>query len=96
MRAPSSIIIDRPLANRTLLEVVQSSFHLPRQKALDALRNRHVLICGGACIDPQRRVKAGQHIQLLTKSNEATKSCESDLGKQVVVRHVSKIAQSPI
>ena len=57
MRTPTSIIIDRPLANRTLLDVVQSSFRLSRKNALGALRERRVRICGGACLDPNRRVK---------------------------------------
>jgi 23S rRNA pseudouridine1911/1915/1917 synthase len=64
MRTPRSIFIEPRQANRTLLEVVQSSFRMPRKDALNALRDRRVRICGGVCVDPQRRVKAGQHIQL--------------------------------
>src|SRR5436309_1841720 len=84
MRTPRSIIIDGGLANRTLLEILQSSFRLARKAALQTLRERQVRICGGVCIDPQRRVKTGQHIQLETKP-----AAESS-GPDIVVRHVDE------
>jgi len=46
------------------VQVVQSAFRLPRKKALAALRERRVRLCGGVCVDPDRRVKVGQHLQL--------------------------------
>ncbi len=88
MRTPSSIVIDRRLANRLLLDVVQSAFHLSRKNALDALRNRQVRICGGACLDPARRVKLGQYIQLGDKPN--SQACVLDGARQIVVRYVDQ------
>ena len=90
MRTPSSIVIDRLLANRTLLDIVQSCFRLSRKNALDALRNRRVRICGGACVDPNRRVKSGQHIQLETKSAEPVKPKLPEIARNIVVRFVDE------
>ena len=73
MRTPRSIIIDRRLASRTLLEIVQASFRLSRKDALRALRDRQVRICGGVCVDPERRLKIGQHIQLDRQPHEPAK-----------------------
>ena len=87
MRTPTSVIIDRRQANRTLLEIVQTSFHLSRKAALDALQNRQVRICGGACVDPQRRVKVGQHIQLEAKPAETAKPGVPAIARQIVVRY---------
>ena len=87
MRTPRSIVIDRKNASRSLLEVLQSGFRLPRQAALDALRQKQVRICGGVCIDPQRRVKAGQTIQLDAKPR-TDKPRLPECARQIVVRHV--------
>jgi 23S rRNA pseudouridine1911/1915/1917 synthase len=70
MRSPNSIFVDRPLVGRTLLEVLQTAFKLSRNLAFSALKARQVRICGGVCIDPQRRVKLGQHIQLAPPTTE--------------------------
>ena len=90
MATPRSIIIDRPLASRTLLEVVQSGFRLSRKAALNALRQRHVRICGGACIDPNRRLKVGQHVQLETKEASLGKSSLPAVALQIVVRYADE------
>jgi 23S rRNA pseudouridine1911/1915/1917 synthase len=87
---PQSVTIDRRLASRPLLEVVQTSFRLSRKAALEALRNRQVRICGGACVDPQRRVKVGQHIQLDAKPLQATKPGLPALARQIVVRYADE------
>ena len=83
-----SIIIDRRLTGQTLLEVLQASFRLPRKNALHALRQRQVKICGGICIDPQRRVKIGQHIQLETKPSQAAKPSLPEIARQIHVCYV--------
>jgi 23S rRNA pseudouridine1911/1915/1917 synthase len=88
--ALQSIIIDRRLASRPLLEVVQTSFRLSRKSALDALRNRQVRICGGACVDPERRVKVGQHIQLDVKSQQTPKPGLPAIARQIVVCYVDE------
>ncbi|MBI3822681.1 MAG: RluA family pseudouridine synthase [Planctomycetes bacterium] len=82
-----SIFIDPRLANRTLLEVAQTVFRLPRAAALDALRARRIRICGGVCVDPQRRVKVGQHIQL---DGKPAKSRTETVDRQIIVRYVDK------
>jgi 23S rRNA pseudouridine1911/1915/1917 synthase len=92
MSTPRSVIIDRSLANRKLLDVVQSSFRLSRKNAWNALRERRVRICGGACIDPNRRVKNGQHLQLelpsrSTKEKGPAKELQA-IARDIVVRHV--------
>jgi 23S rRNA pseudouridine1911/1915/1917 synthase len=87
MRTPRSIVIDRKNASRSLLEVLQTGFRLPRQAALDALRQKKVRICGGVCVDPLRRVKAGQTIQLEVKPR-ADKPALPDGARQIVVCHV--------
>ena len=46
-----------------MLEIVQSSFRLARKQALRALVNKQVRICGGVCVDPERRVKVGYVIE---------------------------------
>ena len=66
-----STFIDNRLANRPLLDVLQTSFRMKRKAALDALLAKQVRICGGVCMDPARRVKVGQHIQLEGKSPHA-------------------------
>jgi 23S rRNA pseudouridine1911/1915/1917 synthase len=81
-----SIIIDRQTANQRLLDVVQASFQLSRKNALNALRERQVKICGGICVDPQRRVKLGQFIQLDAKSHTP----QSSLAKQIIIRFVDE------
>src|ERR1051325_3680137 len=81
MRA-NSIIIDRHLAGRTLLQLLQSSLHLSRKEALAALSNRQIRISGGICTDPQRRLKIGQIVQYTS----ATPSTET--APLIVVRHV--------
>lgn len=81
MRRPHSTFVERAESGRTLLEILQSSFPMSRRDALDALRNQRIRICGGVCVDPQRRVKAGQHIQVDAKSTEAKPS-------GIVVRYV--------
>src|ERR1035438_2096503 len=88
MRTPRSIVIDRKHANRTLLEILQSGFRLPRQAALEALRHKQVRICGGVCVDPQRRVKAGQTIQLDAKPAAPAKANLPHAARAIVVRHV--------
>ena len=90
MATPRSIIIDKRQASRCLLDIVQASFRLSRKKALDALRNRQVLICGGPCLDPQRRVKIGQHIQFHAHPPEPARPKLSEVGRQVVVRYVDE------
>lgn len=84
-----SILIDRQTANRHLLDVVQASFGLSRKKALNALQQRQIKICGGICVDPQRRVKLGQFIQLDAKL-PAPKSKLPALAKQIIVRFVDE------
>ncbi len=102
MRTPTSIVIDRRLANRTLLELLQASFQLSRKRALATLHNRQVRICGGVCIDPQRRVKIGQNIQLCSPLHpggegpgvkgsgcaKPAKSILSPIARQIIVRYV--------
>ena len=90
MRTPSSVIIDRRLAGRPLLDVLLTSFHLSRKDGLNALKSRKVLICGGACVDPQRRVKIGQHIQLERESKEPEKPRVPAIAREIVVRHVDE------
>jgi 23S rRNA pseudouridine1911/1915/1917 synthase len=85
-----SIFIDRRTAGRSLLDIVQTSFRLSRKNALQALRQRQVTICGGVCLDPERRVKAGQHIQLDAKPAKPTRSSVSPLAKQIILRHVDE------
>lgn len=77
MSVPQSIFIEPRLVGRSLLEVLQSVFKLPRKQAFAALQQRHVRICGGVCLDPERRVKLGQHIQLELKSSADKPIAES-------------------
>lgn len=101
MRTPTSIVIDRRLANRTLLELLQASFRLARKQALGALHQRQVRICGGICVDPRRRVKIGQHVQILSplplagkgpevKGRPCPKPSLSAIARQIVVRHADE------
>jgi 23S rRNA pseudouridine1911/1915/1917 synthase len=90
MRTPRSIVIDRRLANRTLLDVVQASFHLARKAALHALLSRQVRICGGVCVDPQRRVKIGQNIQLDPKPRETAKPGLPPITRDIIVRYADE------
>lgn len=80
-----SIFIDNRLANRPLLDVLQTSFRMKRKAALDALLAKKVRICGGVCMDPARRVKVGQHIQLEGKPPPAKAAQPS-----IVVRHIDE------
>jgi 23S rRNA pseudouridine1911/1915/1917 synthase len=88
MSVPQSIFIERRLVGRSLLEVLQSAFKLTRQHAFNALGERQVRICGGVCIDPQRRVKLGQHIQLVANPSNQSRVVERDAG--IVVRYVDE------
>ena len=81
-----SITIDHRLAKRSLLDVLQSSFHLKRKAALDALRQKQVRICGGVCVDPARRVRGGQTIQLDANSRHEKKQVSGS--DQITVRYV--------
>jgi 23S rRNA pseudouridine1911/1915/1917 synthase len=90
MRTPHSIIIDLRLASRPLLEIVQTSFRLSHKAALHALQDRQVRICGGVCVDPQRRVKVGQHIQLDAKPQASAKPGLPVIAKQIIVRYVDE------
>ena len=74
-----SLFVDRNQAGRTLLEVLQAGFRMPRKAALDALTRKQVRICGGVCANGQRRVQAGQHIQL-------TERVERPVRSDIVVR----------
>jgi 23S rRNA pseudouridine1911/1915/1917 synthase len=87
MRTPSSLIIDGTLANRSLLEILQSSFRLSRKAAMQALRERQVRLCGGVCVDPQRRMKAGQAVHLDFKPAEPGGSATAN---SILVRHVDE------
>ncbi len=80
-----STFIDNRLANRPLLDVLQTSFRMKRKAALDALLAKQVRICGGVCMDPARRVKVGQHIQLEGKSPHARAAQPA-----IVVRHIDE------
>jgi 23S rRNA pseudouridine1911/1915/1917 synthase len=84
-----SIVIDRQTANQRLLDVVQASFRLSRKHALNALQQRQVKICGGICVDPERRVKLGQFIQL-DATPQNPKSTQPALAKQIIVRFVDE------
>jgi 23S rRNA pseudouridine1911/1915/1917 synthase len=90
MRTPRSIIIDRRLASRTLLEIVQASFRLSRKDALRALRDRQVRICGGVCVDPERRLKIGQHIQLDRQPHEPAKPRLAEIARRISVRYADE------
>ena len=90
MATSRSIVIDKRQASRCLLDIVQAAFRLSRTKALDALRNRQVHICGGACLDPQRRVKIGQHIQFHANPPQPAKPKLSEVALQIVVRYVDE------
>src|SRR5262245_40512487 len=86
-----SIVIDRRHANRTLLEVLQSSFKLRRKNALAALRKKQVRVCGGVCLDPARRVKAGQNIQIDAADKPKTNQPSlPPIARRIIVRHVDK------
>ena len=84
-----SILIDRQTAGKPLLDIVQASFRLSRKNALNALRQRQVKICGGICVDPQRRVKLGQFIQIETQPT-TPKSTQPALAKQIIMRFVDE------
>lgn len=86
MRGPRSIVIDQRHANRTLLEVLQSSFRMSRQAAFQALRSRHVRLCGQACSDPRRRVKPGQSLTVLPPPDVR----RSDTAHGIVVPYVDE------
>ena len=90
-----SIFIDRRNTGNRLLEVLQASFHLSRKDALDALRERQVRICGGVCVDPERRVKAGQHIQLDAKPRSATKTSVPAIVVRFVDEHLVVVEKPP-
>ncbi|MBI2806723.1 MAG: RluA family pseudouridine synthase [Planctomycetes bacterium] len=104
MDAANSLFIDRSQANRTLLEILQSAFRLPRARALRTLAEKKVRICGGVCVDPRRRVKLGQHIQVFSpaptrrvapkvKGRQDAAPCKSpdkDLAGQIVVRYLDE------
>jgi 23S rRNA pseudouridine1911/1915/1917 synthase len=90
MHTPHSIVIDRRLASRTLLEIVQASFHLSRKEALRALRDRQVRICGGVCADAERRVKIGQHIQLYGPTHEPANPQLPEIARRISVRYADE------
>ena len=95
MRKPHSVIIDPRLAKKRLVDVLQISFRLPRKDALAALRNKQVRICGGVCLDPERRVKVGQNIQVDRKPSPRDKQADQKPGlppmaRQIVVRYVDE------
>jgi 23S rRNA pseudouridine1911/1915/1917 synthase len=90
MRTPRSIVIDRRLASRTLLEIVQASFRLSRKEALRALRGHQVRICGGVCVDPERRLKIGQHIQLDGQPHEPAKPRLPEIARRIIVRYADE------
>ena len=85
-----SLLIDRRLAGKTLLEVLQSPLRLSRKDALQALRLKQVKICGGICIDPQRRVKVGQFLQLDAKPPQTDQSKVPAIATQILVRYVDE------
>ena len=84
-----SILIDRDTANRRLLDIVQTSLGLSRKNALNALRQRQVKICGGICVDPERRVKLGQFIQIETKPT-TPKTTRPAVARQIIIRFVDE------
>jgi 23S rRNA pseudouridine1911/1915/1917 synthase len=90
MRAPTSIVIDRGLAGRTLLAVLQSSLRLSNKAALQAVRNRQVRISGGVCIDPARRLKVGQHVQIQRAPVNVEASRLPANAGGIVVRHADE------
>jgi 23S rRNA pseudouridine1911/1915/1917 synthase len=90
MRTPRSIVIDRRLASRSLLEIVQTSFRLSRKQGLRAFRDRQVRICGGVCVDPERRVKIGQHIQYDAQPREPRKPALPEIARRIRVRYVDE------
>ena len=97
-----SVIIDHRLAKHRLLDVLQSSFRLKRQAALNALRQKQVRICGGVCVDPQRRVKLGQNIQFASPRPSRAEQGKGEgrkkttcvtlppIARQIVVRFVDE------
>ncbi len=85
-----SIFIDQRFVNGRLLDVVQKAFKLPRKEALHALGQRQVKICGGVCVDPERRVKLGQHIQLESKPTSSGKPRSSKSRQEIVVVYLDE------
>jgi 23S rRNA pseudouridine1911/1915/1917 synthase len=83
--ASRSTFVEARQAGRSLLEILQASFRLPRKAALATLKARRVRICGGVCVDPDRRVKAGQHIQVEAASSKPNRSSSG-----IVIRHVDE------
>jgi hypothetical protein len=73
----TSVFIDRRLAGRTLLQVLQSSLRLPPREAQRAVQEQRVRISGGVCTDPQRRLKVGQYVQLDAARAEAPTALEA-------------------
>jgi 23S rRNA pseudouridine1911/1915/1917 synthase len=63
---------------------------LPRTKAVNALRQRQVKICGGVCVDPERRVKLGQHIQLERQPTPKGKPGAAKDAGDIVVRYIDE------
>jgi 23S rRNA pseudouridine1911/1915/1917 synthase len=83
-----SITVDDRLNKRSLLEVLQTCFRLKRKAALSALRHKHVRICGGVCVDPTRRVKGGQTIQLAAEHQRLPSAGLPAIARRIVVRHL--------
>lgn len=61
-----TFIVGRRHSNHTLLDVVQGPLCLPRAEALRLVRGGQVRLAGQPCLDPRRRVRIGQRIEVHT------------------------------
>jgi 23S rRNA pseudouridine1911/1915/1917 synthase len=81
-----TFIIGRDEAGRPLLEVLRRQLRLPKVDAMRALRERRVRLNGKACAQPQRRVQAGQRVQIQLEA-EARPSLPP-VARAIRLRHV--------
>jgi 23S rRNA pseudouridine1911/1915/1917 synthase len=57
-------IVGRAEAGRAVGEYLSARLALPRPEAQRLLREGHVRLAGSPCLDPGRRVRAGQHVEV--------------------------------
>jgi 23S rRNA pseudouridine1911/1915/1917 synthase len=81
------LIVSRADAGRSALDWLRRRLSLPRGAALDLLRNGRMRVAGAPCCDPQRRMQAGQHVEVRLPAEQSEARPAKSPTPQPIIRY---------